>query len=569
MSKYPARQHATKLAAALLPLLPEEQRTKTHVVILQACPTTCRDDTDREMSFHQEANFNYLTGCLVPSATVVISIKYTNTNTKIESDSVAEISHKLYIPPADPLVTLWSVAPPTLEEAIATYESDSISYTTDLVAPISSASGQVIIHTLPITIEFPPLPSILGLGLEKGFQGHTTEYLRNALHIARLIKTDEEIQLIREANRISSGAHEVLMRELGRFAASRNGNGLAVKDGKKGGEKGQRTGKEALKEWEVESEMDAEALFVAVCKRSGAEQAYLPIVASGTRASTLHYVCNDRLFPSTATPRHPGDTTFIPKPLAKGCCGSVPDHDHATPATSFHSSAFQPQVLLMDAGCEWRGYASDITRTIPIGNGGKFTDRAAEIYDTVLRMQKESEAMIRPGIHWDTLHLHTHKVLIDRFLELGIFTGGTAEEILASGISAAFYPHGLGHALGLDVHDSLQYLRSTHIDIPPESKSSKLYTYLRIRQPLQKGFVLTVEPGCYFAPQMMEEHGVWENKYVNKDKLRDYIPVGGVRIEDVVVVTKDGWENLTTVGRERKWVEAVCSGEDQVVSNGH
>lgn len=169
--------------------------------------------------------------------------------------------------------------------------------------------------------------------------------------------------------------------------------------------------------------------------------------------------------------------------------------------------------------------------------------------------------MIKPGVHWDTLHLHAHKVLIDGFLSFGIFKG-SATDILHSGITAAFFPHGLGHSLGLDVHDSRQYLKRVHEDIPAESKSTpeKLYTYLRIRMPLQEGMVLTDEPGCYFAPQLMEEHGVWTSEYVNADRLKEYVSVGGVRIEDVVVVRSNGAENLTTVGRERAWVEAACSG---------
>jgi Xaa-Pro dipeptidase len=73
--------------------------------------------------------------------------------------------------------------------------------------------------------------------------------------------------------------------------------------------------------------------------------------------------------------------------------------------------------------------------------------------------------------------------------------------------------------------------------------------------------VLTVEPGCYFAPQLMEAHGVWTSEHVDKDTLRRYVPVGGVRIEDVVVVREGKCENLTTVGRDRDWVERVCSGE--------
>lgn len=153
-------------------------------------------------------------------------------------------------------------------------------------------------------------------------------------------------------------------------------------------------------------------------------------------------------------------------------------------------------------------------------------------------------------------------MLIDGLLRLGILRGDP-EAILQSGVTAAFYPHGLGHSLGLDVHDSRQYLRSTHIELPGSSKRTpaKLYAYLRIRQPLQKGMVLTVEPGCYFPPQLMDEHGVWTSEYVDQEVLKRYVAVGGVRIEDAVRVTEAGVENLTTVPRDRGLIEALCSGE--------
>jgi hypothetical protein len=108
----------------------------------------------------------------------------------------------------------------------------------------------------------------------------------------------------------------------------------------------------------------------------------------------LHRSCNDRLFPSTSLPRAPGDTSFRPAPIGRGCCGALPNGDHHqdedTSSLSLHDSAFKPQVLLIDAGCEWMGYASDITRTIPVGNGGKYTEKAGAIYELVLRMQKVS-----------------------------------------------------------------------------------------------------------------------------------------------------------------------------------
>jgi Xaa-Pro dipeptidase len=176
---------------------------------------------------------------------------------------------------------------------------------------------------------------------------------------------------------------------------------------------------------------------------------------------------------------------------------------------------------------------------------------------------QETEDMCVVGAHWDTLHLHAHKVLIDGFLKMGIFKG-TADELLQSGLSAAFFPHGLGHSIGLDVHDSLQFLRTVHTDLPESTKVTpeKLYTYLRIRQVLRANMCLTIEPGCYFAPQLLDTHGVWESPLVDTEVLKRYLPVGGVRIEDVVVVREGAkCENLTTVGREREWVEAKCSGQ--------
>jgi Xaa-Pro dipeptidase len=189
----------------------------------------------------QEANFNYLSGCLVADASLFITFS-----------STSDIRHHLFIPPADPLVTMWSVAPPTLEEARAKFDSDAIEYTTDLETLVSKFSG--IIHTLPATMEFPPLPSFVDKKTDEG--------LRTVLHIARMEKTDYEIELIREANRISSGAHEVLMRELGRYAKKRV-------DAAESGKDKERTGREGITEWEVESEGDAEALFVASCRRMG------------------------------------------------------------------------------------------------------------------------------------------------------------------------------------------------------------------------------------------------------------------------------------------------------------
>lgn len=121
----------------------------------------------------------------------------------------------------------------------------------------------------------------------------------------------------------------------------------------------------------------------------------------------------------------------------------------------------------------------------------------------------------------------------------------------------------IGHSLGLDVHDSRQLLRREHLSLPPTSISHPhFFKYLRIRRPLLPNMVLTIEPGCYFSLQLMDEYGVRKSDKVDLGVLYRFVPVGGVRIEDVVVVREGEGvcENLTTVGREREWVEGVCSG---------
>lgn len=213
-------------------------------IALNACPAD------------QEANFNYLSGIIHPKCSLAVFFSLPST-----PSSSSVIEHHLFIPAADPAETMWSVAPPTLEVAKQVYDSDNITFSNNipgvLVSAVKSGNGEVVLHVLPRTMEYPALPEVIdqiaGLRLE-------SSYLFEALHIARLTKDEYEIDLIRQANRISSAAHEVVMRELGRFASTREKGGRDLKE---------RTGKEAVREWEIESERDAEAVFVATCKRMG------------------------------------------------------------------------------------------------------------------------------------------------------------------------------------------------------------------------------------------------------------------------------------------------------------
>ena len=167
----------------------------------------------------------------------------------------------LFIPPADPKETMWSVAPPSMEQAKETFEYDGLGYTTDIPKTFQMFvdMGNVVMHILPNTTEFPARPTA-GFDIIGDKVQLCDKYLLDACQIARIKKDPQEIELIREANRISSRAHEVLMKELGRFAEHRHGASGKAK---------QRDVGLGLEKWEVESEGDAEALFVATCRRAG------------------------------------------------------------------------------------------------------------------------------------------------------------------------------------------------------------------------------------------------------------------------------------------------------------
>ncbi|MBI1394574.1 MAG: M24 family metallopeptidase [Betaproteobacteria bacterium] len=222
-----------------------------------------------------------------------------------------------------------------------------------------------------------------------------------------------------------------------------------------------RAAKPGMHEYEVEAELLHE--FV----RHGARSpAYPSIVASGPNACVLHYVENTRRMMA-------GD------------------------------------LLLIDAGCEVDGYASDITRTFPVG--GRFSPAQRDVYELVLAAQAAAIATVREGVHWEAPHEAALAVLARGFVDLGLCKG-SVDGVLESGDYRRFYMHRTGHWLGLDVHDAGDYKRGGEW------------------RPLQPGMTLTVEPGCYIRPADDVPEAFWNV---------------GVRIEDDVVVREDGCEVLT------------------------
>jgi len=266
----------------------------------------------------------------------------------------------------------------------------------------------------------------------------------------RLIKSDAEIALIKEAIAITKKAHH-----------------RAIKKAPK-------------RKYEYALQAELEYVF----KRRGAQSdAYTSIVASGNNANTLHYIDNSaRLKKET--------------------------------------------LILIDAGCEYNYYASDITRTI--SSSGSFTESQKEIYSLVLDVEKEIISMIKPGVFRSDLQKRAEYLLCEGMVSLGILNG-KVKKLLKKNKHKKYYPHGIGHWMGLDVHDQSPY----------KDKKGKEIA-------LKAGMVLTIEPGIYID----------EN---DKSVVKKYRGIG-IRIEDDILVTAQGYENLSEeIVKEIKDIESLLS----------
>ncbi len=199
------------------------------------------------------------------------------------------------------------------------------------------------------------------------------------------------------------------------------------------------------------------------------------------------------------------------------------------------------RLVINDSGAEnAMFYAGDITRTIPVSK--KFTTKQKEIYAIVLEMETSSIAALRPDIQYREIHLSANKILLKGLSDLGILKGNT-DEMLAEGVQGLFMPHGLGHAIGLDVHD-MEDLGEKYVGYREGlERSTQLgLKSLRLAKELEAGNVLTVEPGIYFIPELIDKWKA-ENKFtnfVNYSLLDSYRNFGGVRIEDNCLVTPSG-----------------------------
>jgi Xaa-Pro dipeptidase len=199
------------------------------------------------------------------------------------------------------------------------------------------------------------------------------------------------------------------------------------------------------------------------------------------------------------------------------------------------------RLVLCDAGCELDDYCSDNTRTSPVN--GKYTQRQLEIYSIVEDAHDWVLSVAKPGVKWADVHFGVARLMINRLKELGLMKGDT-EEALQAGAHAMFFPHGLGHMMGMDVHD-MEGLGQIYVGFDDEVRPNLEQfgtNCLRMGRRLQEGFVVTDEPGIYFIPALIDD---WKasghcKEWINFDKLETYKDFGGIRIEDDVLITKDG-----------------------------
>ena len=226
------------------------------------------------------------------------------------------------------------------------------------------------------------------------------------------------------------------------------------------------------------------------------------------------------------------------------------------------------RLALCDAGCELDDYCSDNTRTMPVT--GKFDQRQLEIYSIVEACHDYVLEVAKPGVRYADVHFAVCRLMTNRLKELGLMKGDT-EEAVRAGAHAMFLPHGLGHMMGMDVHD-MEGLGQIYVGFDEETRPNLEQfgtNCLRMGRRLEEGFVVTDEPGIYFIPALIDD---WKasghcKDFLNFDKLETYKDFGGIRIEDDILITADGCRFLgkSRIPYHPKELEAFMENNNQTI----
>jgi Xaa-Pro aminopeptidase len=250
--------------------------------------------------------------------------------------------------------------------------------------------------------------------------------------------------------------------------------------------------------------------------------------------------------------RHDMDASFEPITSVRG----EVLHNHAR-----QNVLRDGDLLLLDSGVETaEGYASDITRTIPVN--GRFSDEQRAVYEIVLRAEEDAIEQMRPGVNFRDLHLRAARTIAEGLKDLGLMRGDV-DAAAEAGAHALFFPHGLGHPIGLDVHDLHDF--GDTFAYPPDAPRSEQFglAFLRFGRDLEAGHVMTIEPGIYFIPALIDrwrEEGR-HTEFIDYDAVERYRGFGGIRIEDDVLCTEEGPRILGPgIPKSVEDVEAAMAG---------
>lgn len=412
------------------------------VAIIPAAREATRSN-DTQYRYRQDSDFFYLTGFEEPDSIAIVA-------------PGRDQKYTLFVRPRDPEREIWDGKRFGVDGAKSEFgaqEAHAIAEFDEKLPDILDGAS-VLYYRLGVNPELDDriireIARMRSLNRKPIHPPRTIVDPATIIHEMRVIKSDEEIELMQRAADIAAEAHVEAM----------------------------KTVRAGMMEYEVEAKL--EHFF----RRHGASgPAYTSIVGAGANATVLHYISNS---------------------------GELRDGD----------------LLLIDAGAEYKGYASDITRTFPIN--GKFTKAQREIYDLVLETQMACVELVRPGTTHDGLKARSIEILTEGMVRLGLLQGDP-KELIKERKHEKFYMHGLGHMLGIDVHDV------------------GAYYYEKESRALEPGVVMTVEPGLYVSPNA-------------KDVPEQYLGIG-VRIEDDVLCTNNGPRVLTNkVPKHADEIEALMA----------
>lgn len=460
----PVNLHATN-RARLCERLKSKSVENGAIVLLQGGEEKCRYDTDAEVVFRQESFFHWAFGVLEGDFFGAIDV-YSGKS-------------MLFMPRFPKEYATWkgTIHPP--EHFKKKYEVDEVFYTDEIADVLKKKN---------------PLLTLYGKNTDSGeycreaaFDGIGSFKVDNKILFpeiveCRVIKTKQELEVLRYINRISSEAHKKIMKKI----------------------------KPNMVEFQLES------MFLNHCYSRGGcrHSSYTCIGASGPNSATLHY--GHAGAPNNRTLRD-GD------------------------------------MCLFDMGGEYYCYGSDITCSFPVN--GKFTEKQKNIYEAVLRASRAVMASVKPGVSWPDMHRLANRVQLEALKECGLLKGNI-DDMEKVHLGAVFFPHGLGHFMGLDVHDVGGYPEGVERIDEPGIRS------LRTGRILEENMILTIEPGIYFIDYVLNEalNNPEQAAFINEDVLQEYRDSGGVRIEDNIIVTADGMELMTRVPRTVQEIEEHMSG---------